>query len=71
MMELIGWIITVALMAIFAFAIGWAIASRAKSRRWGHPVEFAGTMVDPDERRPSIEDESEAYQSILRDERGR
>lgn len=71
MENLVGWIAVVGLIAIVAFAVGWAIASRTKSRRWGHPVEFAGTMVDPDEPRPSIEDESEGYQSLLRDERGR
>ena len=66
MESILGWIVVLGIAAIIGFMAYWAVASRLKSRRWGHPVEFAGTMVDPDTPRPTIADESEAYQAIRR-----
>jgi hypothetical protein len=62
----LGWVVIIGIATILGFMVYWAVASRLKSRRWGRPVEFAGTMVDPDGPRRTIADESEAYQAIRR-----
>lgn len=45
-----AWIL---LFAIIAISVVWAVASRSKSKHWGHPEEFAGTM--PEERRDPVD----------------
>ena len=47
---IIDWIVAniawVLLIAIAVLAVAWVVGSRSRSRHFGHPTEFAGTMPE-------------------------